>query len=296
MGVTSGTIPYEYDGPIPFTISREMPDIGMSGILFEQAHFVLAAEIRRWSQQFSPTGDEPITKFVNKEANILAASEASGCVPHFLTHPPTYPGGSNYVDNIIEMRDMLGSLWLDIFNDQDYDLNDLRIDWLNNICPNPSGENGDFKNREPTLDEVDILCRLMTLAPQESILGSSGVLYDIDLCEVRWQPYPRFVQTTFLNAHNAEDSGGGFTGPKFGILARPIFPCFQRTNGTLIGLNSRDAALTFSVAGRVLPFHDAEFEEQDGTGYDSVGSGLQKWDGDAFYGATTYQISDSGLP
>lgn len=295
MGVESGIIPYQYDGPIPLIIRPDMDPIGLSGILFEQAHFVLAAEIRRWSQRFAPTGDDPIFKYINKPAGITDASEASGCPPHFLTHPPSYPGGSNYTNQITDMRDMFESLMIDIFLDSDWSLSVLREDWLNNACPNPSGANGDYASREPGATEVDGLGRLLVLAPQESILGGSGTLFDIDLCEMRYQPYPRFVSTQFLNAHNAETPIGTFTGPEFGILARPIWPCFQKTDGTIIGLNARDTALTFSVAGRVLPFHDDSFFDADGRGLDSVGSGYTMLDGDAFIGAnTSYLAASSG--
>jgi hypothetical protein len=68
-------------------------------------------------------------------------------------------------------------------------------------------------------------------------LGASGVLADIDLREVSYQPYSRMSSTRTVSYHLAT------------IQISPIFPGFMSTNGVFVNLNSREQALSFSTQG-----------------------------------------------
>jgi hypothetical protein len=59
MAATSGTFPYDLQGPVPFITPATYGGdaIGMSGILFEQYMFVALAEWRRYRQYTTQTHD-----------------------------------------------------------------------------------------------------------------------------------------------------------------------------------------------------------------------------------------------
>lgn len=281
MGVISGILPYQYSGPLPFHIRPDMVDIGISGVHLEQSHFVLAAEIRRIEGTLStPFGDSPIAKYVNV-ATPLEYSEASGVQPFYLDTPVIYPGSINFVDQILDARTMLGIVWADTEFDSDFDFIDIAKDWLSGVYPNASGANGDFAHRAPS--ETGIIDYI---APLEAVLGQSGVLYDIDVAEIMYQPTVRFSRSLWINGHD-EDS--------FVLLAKPLWPSFQKTDGTFVTLNSRDQNLADFTPGRILPFHSNPFQDTDGTGYWSVSSGMLQVDGDMFKeDKTDYFIAPSG--
>lgn len=272
MGVQSGIIPYHYDGPIPFRIPPDGPDIGMSGVLFEQPHFVIAAELRRFRSL--PAYQLPMRKFVNL-AVATTQEEARGVSPFFLDSPVEEPGAVNFVNYILNTRVQLDNLMNLIAGDTVYSSTEVKLDWLRNACPSPSSVNGNYLRRLHTTPG-----EILDLAPLESILGGSGVLYDNDICEIMYQPYSRMSNTRYLDV-TAE-------GSEFFLRAGPLWPSFQKTDGSLISLNSRDAALTFSVPGRSLPFIPG-----DGTGYDSVGSGYIQLDGDVLLSNTDYMVFEN---
>jgi hypothetical protein len=282
MGVISGQLPYRYNvSPLPLHLVPGLPDIGISGVHLEQSHFVLEAEIRRAEINFGmPIGDDPIAKYVNV-AIAKEFSEASGVPPFYLDTPVNYPGAANFVDQILDSRVLLETVLLDVGFDSDFEDLDVYRNWLSGVYPNPSGANGNFFHRAPS--ETGLIDYI---APLENVLGQSGVLYDIDIAEIMYQPTVRFARGLDINGHD-EDS--------FNILAKPIWPCFQKTDGTLVTLNSRDQNLADFTPGRILPFHSNPFQDSDGMGYWSVFSGVLQFDGDVFKeDLTDYFITPSG--
>jgi len=217
-----------------------MADVGISGVLLEQSHFVSLAELRRRSGFVSVP---LIIKYVNQPANVVALSEPSGSPPFFLDHPPTFPGAANFIDQIDDIRMLQDGIWSAVSADSDFSAFEVLVDWLNNVYPNPSGADGNYAHRIPAEDGP-----ILYILPEEAILGQSGVLYDIDIAEIMYQPTVRFNEFDLMNGHRSLSF--------FDVVTRHIWPCFCKPDGTLVTLNSRDAALDYTP-GRVLPFTDA---------------------------------------
>ena len=264
MTVQSGIIPYHYEGPLPF-IGQ---DVAFSGILLEQAQFVVLAERRRYSDP--DASGFPFYYYINNAVSRQNYEPtASGTIL------PDHASLS-FIDYFSDIRDQLIALFGKISFDCDYDINNVKKDWLVQAVLTPSGNSGNFLYRIPTIHDV---------VPYMSteIIGHSGVLYDINLREVAYQPYsrlsagrtiviagdPLFVEGSgsFGNAASATSSTTRL------VRSSPVYPAFQKTNGGLITPTSRELNL----------FPPAFSELNDGTSNNHISSGLIRIDDIADY-------------
>lgn len=228
MTLASGTIPYSYDygqGPfhVPDPYSSDFP-IGPSGILLEQAQFVITAELRKWKKADGLQGSHTLPEFDwFNNSNIapsiryeprangtnLGNAEGSGCL--------------NFLDHIQQTRNALFTLF---FNELNGDTNDdYFIAWLSALYPNnPSGRNGNYSRRLPSQTGVVNYTSL-------DVLGGSGILFDVDFGELMFNPFPHISTFNLDNAHINDP---------YEIQTGPLFPCFQKTDGTLVPLTGRE--------------------------------------------------------
>ena len=235
MVLQSGTPPYVYDyGGGPFQTPKPSCDglvIGPSGKLLEQAQFTITAELRRWFGGFR--AHELSDFFVYTHPDIAPSGPYEPKANGSTLGNTLNPGSMFTVDHIIETRDALSFMLGKMRNDTDYTSDQLLASWLNALYPNnPSGAAGHYSRRSPSeVGSIDYIA--------EDVLGSSGVLYDIDFGEVMYNPFPHIAKVQLGNVHGKGPAGNNSV---FTIRMAPLFPSFQKTNGTLIGLNGREPA------------------------------------------------------
>lgn len=289
----SGTPPYDYGIGTPL--------LGIyphSGVFFENAMFVLNAERRRYlgnlengdfewnlytsiygeKRGFEPTGNN---QWMNNEIPSIVLNYILELRKNFFEHIRD--------DGIVE--------------DSDYLPEFHRRDWIHNAYPgnpngrnevdNPSGE-GNYFRLAPTSPGFQ-------LGTDIGVLGNSGVLFDIDVGEVMYNPMPRLRRTLFGEAHTLshqgldqflyvlEDSIQEEQG--IPIPISPVFPAFQTTEGDIVNTTDRDIK-----HGVSRYFHIGPIEVRSQYPFDSlhVGSGYVRLDGDLLRSDSTYYIGTGG--
>src|SRR6185436_11320267 len=244
MVLQSGTIPYEYANRGHRFASLPIP-IGISGVLLEQAQFIITAEIRKWNK-LSAGGNHFLSDFNIYVNPIIAPSGPYEPKIDGSTLGNTfYPAGAFILDHLEETRIALNTLFQIYDNDTDLDQYEYRAAWLQSLYPeSPSG----FYFALDPDTSANVIGQWYHRLPSETgivdymaldVLGSSGVLYDIDFAEVMFNPPPHIARIAFDTMHgrrvnNTEDT--------FNIQQFPIFPAFQKTDGSLIGLTGREPA------------------------------------------------------
>lgn len=298
MIMTSGIVPYEYAGRLPPHSTAAYP-IGYSGVLLEQAMWILNAERRRYKGYID---DGEFTWKIYKLDNTTLIFEPTVSGQYLANSGiPVVITPLNYI------LDLRNNFWRHLLNDgfaedSDYLPEQYRRDWIHNAYPlSPSGfiesvlQNGDgnyFRGDPPAFGPQ--------LSTDIGILGTSGVLFDIDFGEVLFNPYPRIGRTLFGDGKQLthRDIEPGFTvssiDNEFPITMplSPLFPSFQTTSGTLVSVTSRDIR---SGQSRYWMLTTDDVRSQ--VVYDSlhVGSGVIRLDGDVLLPNSIYQIGDGGV-
>lgn len=258
MVLQSGVPPYEY--AIRGRRFESMPiPIGLSGILLEQAQFVVTAEYRKW------IGNDSIlpTFLLYTHPNVAPSGPYEPKSIGTTLDNVFNPVGAFFVDNIYEIRAALNDLWNIMYIDTDMaNKFEYRQAWLQALYPeSPSGFITGFDSQESSTTDGHWRHRF----PSESgiiayaldeVLGSSGVLYDIDFAEVMFNPGPHISRIGFDDMHGKLSSGGS---DSFLVQQFPIWPAFQRTDGSLVTLTGREPA--------TLPGQDRYETANIGSGY-----------------------------
>jgi hypothetical protein len=259
MIVASGVIPYQYESVYPYKLGVDNPIMQMSGILIEQAMTVFTAEIFRFlGSQFDPV---TFNKYVNKNTSPVIftplpdGSNLDGRIDGIL-------GGAYFSTYISDLRNQFFVMGLYQLDDLGGNFSHFFTDWLLWVG-STSGTNGDFTRQENAPFGDVLSCDI-------NELGGSGVLYDIDLREVSWQPYSRTRPITLAGYHQAE------------VCMTPYFPNFQKTDGSFVFLNSRDSQISLSTS---------EITRQ----LSLVNTGLLILDGDMFFNSTDFCIAPGSV-
>ena len=238
MVMQSGVVPYEYAHRGRRFESKPIP-LGLSGILLEQAQFAITAEIRKW------TGDDhdlqPFHVYTHMEV-VPSGPYEPKAIGTTLDNAIN-PGAAIFIDNILECRLALNTLLAFYEADTNLGTYQYRAAWLQALFPeSTSGFISGF-DEQAFFDGVGHWRHRM---PSESgiidyvsdeVLGSSGVLYDIDFAEVMFNPAPHIVGLGFDDAHGRRTNG---TVDTFSVQEYPLFPAFQRLNGSIVGLTGRE--------------------------------------------------------
>jgi hypothetical protein len=286
--LTSGVLPYNYELPYPVRSDRIVP-VGISGIMFEHAEWVMDAELRR---HINPR-DFPDLGFTWRRYNMDGTSRGfEPTTSGFWLANPLDPTVLVPVNYILELREAFTNLMLSglIIKDCDYLLEEIRRDWLHNLFPSsPSGRresllsngDGNYFRGEPAATGAIYSTDIGTL-------GASGVLYDIDIAEVMYQPYPRMGRSLFANAHARTITGS--VESLFPIQASPVFPSFQDTQGRVVSTTERDRfnltrGLNFSA---LFPTYNNLYDTSH------VLSGVIRFDGDVLASGAVYMIGTGG--
>lgn len=235
MVLSSGLAPYSYDyGGGPFRTPNSTCDglvLGPSGKLLEQAQFVITAEYRRWRGGVDHAQLEDFNIYVHPDIAPSGPYEPKSNGSTIANE--IRPANLIFIDHIIETREALEAVLGRMAGDSDFSQDGLLQSWLSALYPNnPSGINGDYSHREPSATGL-----IMDL--NADVLGSSGVLYDVDFGEVMYNPYPVMGRTLRGNFHGDRTNGGRST---FLVRMSPAFPSFQKTNGAFASLNGREPA------------------------------------------------------
>ena len=240
MTVASGQFPYQYEWPVPFRATNNM-STGISGIHFEAAQFVMQAEMRKFN--VSQTFQQLWRVYTN--TNITASGydpRADGATLDGVVGPPAVIE----LDTISRMRNvMLNGVLINAYDFVDYDYTIIFDDWIKNCYPeSPSGYAitsdflGQFLRPIQQADGAEYIPGLFgTTNPVTGVftetdphwLGGSGIILDIDVGEVMWNPFPLAAAIQAVDVHGTSDN--------FTIRAFPFFPMFQKTDGSLISLN-----------------------------------------------------------
>ena len=272
MTVASGVRPYAYNRD-QFTL-QEGETIGYSGILFEEPMFVLTAE--RAIYLAISEANRKFTKYINKEGGVSADFEPRPDGQNLdgqydnpsLSGVEDGPGNVAFRDYIVDLRTALSGLLMSyITEDIDYSGIQAVEDYFHaNQFPGPDGLGRTWthpdNNEEP------------------SGLATSGALYDIDLREVQYQPYPRA-------ARHFDESG---IAPDF---IAPIMPSFISRAGGMVNVSALDVAHARNlIVSDTMP-------GIIGSGYDAADSGNFLIVGDGFTAAQTklrigYDLLDEG--
>lgn len=272
MTLASGIIPYDYER-YPWRASAG-ENLGFSGVVFEQAMWVITAELRR----YSTTADDFLI---------------SGILWQNYQHSSGIPGYGDY----LEMGRARSSYGFEPTTSGAYLVNDQvnTTDWIQDMRLALSGfltwstitqnytnaVNGLFQLVGNDSDATNFgwdwlkakvgyigfqypYYNIQYNAPPNGTLGASGNLYDTDLDEVLYHPIPRFAQKADIN--------GGT--PVTIDIGRPIFPAFAKPDGNLVSMTSTDNNIAFSD-----DFH-----------YAHVSSGLVRIDGDVLLDSNTYDF------
>jgi hypothetical protein len=277
MVLQSGFPPYEYAvRSLPFRApdyTTGLSAIGPSGILLEQAQFVITAEQRRWNRLIEshilPTF-KLYTHTVNTPSGYDPKADGS-------TLSEFVPGSLIFIDPIQETRTALEDLFDDYAADTDFSGDEYKADWLQNayvdsfsgFYTDHNGNTGHYAHRLPS--EVGVIDYA-----SEEVLGSSGVLYDIDFGEVMFNPYPHMSFSAFRTAHGLR-APPNFGNDTFNIQVGPLFPAFQTTAGGLIGLTGREPDFLTSVGNLYDTRH--------------ISVGVVRCDGYMLSGVTNYRLA-----
>lgn len=243
MPVASGQLPYEYEWPTPFRASNNS-DQGLSGIHLEAAQFVIQAEMRKF---FALESNTQVWRVFTNESNPLGSGydpKANGDTLNGLVGPPVQVD----LDHISLMRRLMVDVLFDDLYPTilEHDTVSILQDWIRRCYPeSPSGYHGpanpnpNFQGQflRPVLQEDGSeytpfgsvgLTGTFT-DPDPHWLGGSGIILDLDVGEVMWNPYPLAFHNFVADVHG--------TASNWTITIAPCFPMFQRTNGSLISLN-----------------------------------------------------------
>lgn len=279
MVLQSGIPPYEYATRVRRFESKPIP-IGISGILLEQAQFVITAEIRKWTGVWDDLSNFNVYTNVNITPSGPYEPKPLGTTLDNLLNP----GAAVFVDNIAESRLALNTLLVLYSNDTDFNgAYDYRKGWLQSLFPEStsgfiSGFDeqvfistvGHWRHRLPS--ETGIIDY-----NYDEVLGSSGVLYDIDFGEVMFNPAPHIARFTLNDIHNTRINN---TADEFLIQQSPIFPAFQKTDGSIIDLTGREPLILST---------NVQY------GIDHVSSGCVRIFGYMFRPLTQFTLSKSSL-
>lgn len=305
MVLQSGAIPYDYATALPVRVGvTGGPRIGVSGSFYEQAAFVLIAEARRYWGILNPLPTvfeffgRRFAKYVEGNHDAARVSlgpgvgqfrgsgeitEVSNTDELFSVDRP--PGGAWIIDWIRDLRWACERQFADIATDiaGAATQQTVKQDYLSHLYPNsPSGGLGEWTHRMP-FQQNDLTGTSSSGAIREmdldlfgqGVLGGSGVLYDIDIGEVMFQPYPHLLAFTRTQLFKSAASDA----PDANIT--PCFPAFQKSNGSIVTSTSRD---TEFVQANAISQHT----------FDHLPSGYIRIDGDLLIDGTEYFLHPEG--
>ena len=264
VSLASGNPPYTYATRVPIRSDKNNPSIGLSGILIEQAQFVLTAERRKLNDlAFTSYGLEGFAVYVNPSIIPSGPYEpkADGStLSNFLN-----PGGYIFLDHIEETRVAFDNLCTIMGNDCGHGSGGFKHDWLINTYPgNPnlsSTVNPNYTHSMPSMSGAN-------LSTDGQTLGSSGVLYDCDIGEIMYNPYPHIRQVRLRDLFGIDIAADS----QF-IETVPFWPAFQTTAGSVISLNGR------------------EIDSPPDVTYGHIGSGYVRLDGYVLHSNTDYRLN-----
>lgn len=284
MTVASGQMPYEYEGVVPIRAGpNSWPGggnglLGISGILLEQGMFVLNAEIRKWDR--TPGYDLEDTHKVYTHPDLPGSGfepKADGSTLGGLVGLPAIIE----VTNIAAMRDLINDNngLLDLYSDDsDYTKLGFREAWYTSAYPESTSGYLRVVQAGPfiiSLGAINLRPDLTSVTGGDDIvttdlhwLGGSGVIFDIDVGEVVFQPFPFLGESNFFTA--AQDN------IKFDF--GPMIPVLQTTTGGIPTLTGREQSDLANVSFKQL------------TNFDALGSGKMQFDGYALLSQTRFRL------
>lgn len=224
MIVTSGEIPYKYSfDPLPIR-SLSAGHYGYSGIIFEQPMFVHKAEMRRYKPESTLPSQRRFYKYIHPSGSkIEIEPTASGAA----LSDGKNPGSTNFIDYIRDGQINLDIVLLLKGGDAEISLDPadttLLEDYLTRMYPStPSGAAGLYSH-----NAFDGPIGIQA-GTNPDLIGVSGALYDTDIGELMYQPYPHLRETV-------------------GLIA-PISPAFMSPGG---GLATNSRSTDFSISGKI---------------------------------------------
>jgi len=268
INMSSGAPPYEYATGLEFIAGNTNESkIGISGILFEQAQFVTLAELRKFDDYPPGGGLDDLPKlWVNfLDPGMFYEPRADGANLGGDVFGPAIIG----VDAITQTRDFLDVLFSAYAKDSLYNGNFFKEDWLRGI--RPSEDESDYFRDAPAVGEITSL--------DVSVLGGSGVIYDVDAAEIMFQPFPFIATTRLLDTHGTNSEW------RPGIIAGPLFPCFQTTDGSVISTN-----------GRENQFPEDPPKDLADLNFSSIASGVIQINGYAMNSNTEFGVGQDEVP
>lgn len=262
MVLTSGNPPYDYAAPDPLRVPSPYTNVGLlgpSGIFLEQAQFVATAETRK----FSSSSHELSDMFVYVNPVIAPSGPYEPKADGSTLANRINPGNLFIINHILEARNALDVMLAAYEAESENTYEDFLKDWLWQIAPELGYPSGFYRREDPFITEEPVEATLANVY----MLGGSGVLLDLDFAEVMYNPYPWFSSNVFRDIHNLGT---------FRIVNGPVWPCFQKTNGSLISLNGREPGTAEGVS--------AEFD------FSRIPSNEVRLDGYVFLPETDYLI------
>jgi hypothetical protein len=288
MTLASGQLPYNYDHGkgrfrVPNPYSSIHP-IGPSGVLLEQALFVLTAERRKLLKfSFGEGNNYLYDAFVYVNPVIAPSGPYEPKANGSTIGNAVYPGAAFIIDHIQDLRYAMNQHFSFISQDTNLGSDDYRAAWLQALYPeSPSGflfatdpdtgndVTGHWAHRAPS----DIGAFVDYTLPE--VLGASGILYDIDFGELMWNPPPHLSSFGNDTMHSRKVDG---TNDTFSVQQFPIFPAFQKTNGDLVTLTGREPD--------VIP-QASDYQ------IDHIASGAIRFDGYALFSNTKLFVGRNG--
>lgn len=247
MTLISGQLPYNYEHGkgrfhVPNPYSSAFP-IGPSGILLEQAQFVITAEHRKFFKNAFEGSNYLDNFFVYVNPIITPSGGYEPKANGSTLGNAFYPAAVYIIDHIHDIRIALNALFSYISLDTNLSTLEYRAAWLQSLYPeSPSGflfgaDSDFFSNTighwsHRLSSETGIIDYT---SPE--VLGASGILYDVDLGELMWNPAPH-IAAFGMDTMHGRNTGGSNDG--FSVQQFPMFPAFQKTDGTLIPLTGRE--------------------------------------------------------
>jgi hypothetical protein len=263
MVVASGQYPYQYDFPLPLR-----GPVGQSGNIIEAGMFVLFSELRKFNQ--NPYFLDFVPQIYNNAINTPIGFEPNGSGTNLggLVDGPAIVE----IESILMLRNGLLDDGVDLFqsyvNETDYSFpRSAAESWLGTAYPeSPSGKIINVETSPGNFQVVDatyLRPELTIFTGGQSItdadihwLASSGIIYDIDVGEVIFQPFP--FPSKFKAGFGASDD--------LTFSMGPFYPSFQKTDGSLISLTGREV-------------QDASPGDwRDTVNFDAIGSGKLQLD------------------
>lgn len=317
---SSGVIPYRYTGRYPFVLESSDDYLGFSGVIIEQAMWVLTAELGRY-QRFPRASFAPAFQVYRHPSGVLGFDPSDSSKTYELALPRGERGDYALSELDLSGRYLSGDLGQpgstpgvvssglrggkqgmpDFINDMRSFMSGIPFNFVDPVDP---GFPGLFDDNGSNNGSISTDCDHDALQDWLSVKGHPGgkAAWGNKAWTREYYPLPGEIPAGFLGAsgtiydidfdevyyqpyprlRNTTATDLGNSEKTDLVRFTPVFPAFMKTNGTLINVTDRDKQKAISITSQADYFN-----------YDHISSGYLRIDGDVLLSDGEYVFDQS---